>query len=100
MGAATRRRDLGQIMRKYEKVADDQTNQSWAIVRALNVHKANGLIWGWRALPWSRLPFHLLVDQVGGKSIELKSLREATVFIHALASAHNALVRSLESEKV
>lgn len=100
LGAATRRRDLGQIMRKYEKVADDQTNQSWAIVRALNVHKANGLIWGWRALPWSRLPFHLLVDQVGGKSIELKSLREATVFIHALASAHNALVRSLESEKV
>src|ERR1017187_2726440 len=100
LGAAARRRDLGQIMRKYEKVADDQTNQSWAIVRALNVHKANGLIWGWRALPWSLLPFHLLADQVGGKSTERKSRQQTTVFIHPQAAAGHALVGSLESEKV
>jgi len=83
-----------------KSLSDDQIEQSWAVVRAMNVHKANGLIRDWKALPWSRLPFHLEVDVVGGKTIELKSLREATVFVHALASAHHALLRSRESEKV
>lgn len=77
-----------------------------SIIRAMDVHKANGLIRDWRhweAAPWKRggteRPFYLLVDLVDGDldPFELKNLREATVFVAGLASAHHAMLRSAAS---
>lgn len=72
------------------------------VIRAMNAHKATGLIKNWRhnqAAPWSRggtqRPFYLLVTPAGGGDvIELRNLREADVFTAALASASHAAVQS------
>jgi hypothetical protein len=71
-----------------------------SVLRAMDLHKANGLIRDWRPwanAPWKRggtePPFYLLVDLAGGGEIELRNLREAAVFTHALASAHRAILR-------
>jgi hypothetical protein len=68
-----------------------------SVIRAMDAHTAGGRIRGWRHranAPWKRggteRPFYLDVDLVGGDSIELRTLREATVFVAALASAHHA----------
>ena len=73
-----------------------------AIIRALNVHKNLGLIRDWRhnaMAPWKRggteRPFFILVDLVDGESgYELRNVREASVFVHGLASAHHAQLRA------
>jgi hypothetical protein len=72
-----------------------------SVIRALDIHKAAGLIRDWQynqAAPWKRggteRPFCLLVDLVDGESgFELRTLREAYVFVCGLASAHHAQLR-------
>jgi hypothetical protein len=72
-----------------------------SIVRALYVHKANGLIRDWRynrAASWPKggpkRPFSLFIEPMGdGPTIEVRNLREAGLFCNALASAHQAILR-------
>jgi hypothetical protein len=74
-----------------------------SVIRAMDLHKADGLIKDWRHnanAPWpkggTQRPFYLFVDLVGGGDIELRNLREATVFVAGLASARNALMAATE----
>jgi hypothetical protein len=70
------------------------------VIRTLNVHQANGAIRSWRYnenAPWKRggteRPFYLLVQPAGTAGhteIELRTLREASLFCDGLASAHRA----------
>jgi hypothetical protein len=76
-----------------------------SVIRAMNVHKTNGLIKDWRhnaMAPWkcggTQRPFYLLVDTIGGPEVELRTLREASVFCDALASAHRAMIRQQAEE--
>lgn len=70
-----------------------------AIVRALDVHKATGLIRDWRfqrsaPVRYTADTFRVTVDLVDSEpGYELRSLREASVFVHGLASAHHAQLR-------
>jgi hypothetical protein len=73
------------------------------VIRALNVHKANGLIRGWQRnplAPWpngSIRPFSVFVEPAGnGDTVELKNLREASLFCDALASAHHGILKLLD----
>lgn len=59
------------------------------IVRALNVHKANGAIRDWRFAEDGSAGY-LTVDRTGGGVTMLKTGREARVFCEGLASAHLA----------
>jgi hypothetical protein len=69
-----------------------------ALIRALDIHKASGLIRDWRyneTARWRRggleRPFFVFVDLAGGESYyELRNEREVSIFVHALASAHHA----------
>jgi hypothetical protein len=77
-----------------------------ALVRALDIHKASGLIQDWRyneRASWRRggleRPFFVFVDLAGGESFyELRNEREVSIFVHALASAHHAQLRQHEQE--
>jgi len=73
--------------------------QAQGIIRAMNVHQLSGTIRSWRYnenAPWKRggteRPFYLLVEPAGSGNpeIELRTLREASVFCDGLASAHRA----------
>jgi hypothetical protein len=78
-----------------------------AIIRALDLHKDGGLIRDWRHwenAPWPRggteRPFYILVDLVDGESgYELRNVREASVFVHGLASAHHAQLRQAQEQE-
>jgi len=62
-----------------------------SITRALRLHKCNGLIRGWRPVADQRV----IVDLVDSDSgFELRSLREAFIFVAGLASASHAYGRS------
>jgi len=73
-----------------------------AIIRALNMHRDLGLIRDWRfqvnaPVRYTPATFRVTVDLVDGESgYELRSLREASVFVHGLASAHHAQLRAAQ----
>ncbi len=74
------------------------------VTRALDAHKAAGLIRGWEHnanAPWKRggteRPFYLFVNPVDGQEVELRNLREAGLFCDALASADHAIKRAAAS---
>jgi hypothetical protein len=70
--------------------AYDKIDATAAIMRALDAHVAGGLIRGWRPAPAA----FATVDLVDGESgYLLRSAREASVFVHGLASAHHARLR-------
>jgi hypothetical protein len=75
-----------------------------SVVRALNVHKANGLIAGWQHNPMAKWPhgtqrpFYVFVEPIGdGPTIELRTLREAAAACNILASAHRGMLKKLET---
>ena len=78
-----------------------------ALIRALNIHKAGGLIRDWRfneMARWRRggleRPFSVFVDLTGGESYyPLRSEREVSIFVHALASAHHAQLQQQQGQR-
>ena len=80
-----------------------------SIIRALDTHMTNGLIRNWRFArrresvkpPAESDSFRVLVDLVDGESgfgCGISS-REASIFVHALASAHHAQLRREQPAK-
>ena len=74
-----------------------------SIVRALDTHMTNGLIRNWKLASGASLKpgyFSVLVDLVDGESgYLLNTSREASIFVHALASAHHAQLRREQPAK-
>jgi hypothetical protein len=65
-----------------------------SVHRALDAHKAGGLIRDWRQVPGAGT--RITVDLVDGHArFRLESLREAYIFVAGLASAHHAQLRAL-----
>jgi hypothetical protein len=61
-----------------------------SVQRALAVHTEHGLIRRWRPAGGDRYRAEL----VDGEELELRSLREAYVFVNGLATAHHAQLRA------
>jgi len=61
-----------------------------SVERALSIHTDRGLIHRWRPVGDDRYRAEL----VDGAELELRSLREAYVFVNGLATAHHAQLRA------